>query len=162
MQTVENVSYFRKPWDYGARDARGEYGRLQVDPDKLVVVAHYRKKVGGLAEAAADATGIVGAVAGVVVNAVTRDGKPAEEYRIEIPKASIRRIRELPAGMGVSYNVELTDGTTDQLDVVITSRKDLLAALTAHDYPVVTAGPVQKLIIAGVVIGIVIWWMASR
>jgi hypothetical protein len=39
MRAIEGISYFRKPYEYGSRDWKGEYGILEVHPQKLVVRA---------------------------------------------------------------------------------------------------------------------------
>jgi hypothetical protein len=160
MKTIDGISYFRKPWDYGAGDS-GKEGKLIVGDDKLIVLARSRKKIGGPGTVVETAGGLLGGLAVAAAEAATQGGWNSSEYRLEIPKASIKSISALPVGLGLSYQVETAEGA-DQLDLEPAAVEPLRLALLRHHYPLSAAGWEKKIAAAAALVGLMVLWMLFR
>jgi len=126
---ISGASYFHKPWEYGVLDLTAKYGLLTVGPESLVLTARNRKRIGpGLGDS--DSGGPVA----ISVTEATADQPPT--YRVKVPRSVIKRIYRPWVNFGVSYQIELNDGTTDQLEIAGDGRKLITGALQHFGYPV--------------------------
>jgi len=117
---VQQVSYFHAPFEYGVGPY---YGRLTVSKDHLVLEATGLRKLPSV-------PGTKSTPSAVTVS------EAEGNYRLDIPRAAIKRFYRPTVNFGIKYNVELTDGTTDEMEVPVgPNRKLLTMALVRFGYP---------------------------
>ncbi|HEY9840011.1 MAG TPA: hypothetical protein V6D23_06145 [Candidatus Obscuribacterales bacterium] len=130
---VEGITYFLKPWEYGTLNINAEYGQMLVGPDKLIMVATHRKKIAGGVDTAEGLSGLAGGLMLLAAEVLIK-GKKTQEYRLEIPRASIQKMQIPLLGFG-NLNVIRKEGM-DELNVMKGDFKAFLNLLIAHRYPV--------------------------